>query len=94
MAAQDMTTIFKALGNPHRLKIFMDLLKARRQGDNVCCIAERACLAVSTVSHHLKELRQAGLIRCHRDGQSVICSLDPDAVKKFQSFVKSLGGGR
>ncbi len=86
---EDITAILKALSNPHRLKIFRALHSSLGPVHrNVRQVADECCgLALSTVSHHLKELRQAGLIRCERRGQEVICSIAPDAVKALRSFI-------
>jgi ArsR family transcriptional regulator len=44
----------------------------------------------STISHHLKELRQAGLIQMERRGQKMECWIDPNTVKAMGAFF-SLG---
>lgn len=87
---RDMASVFKALSNPHRLRIFRALMAAH--GDrNVQEIAADCCgLALSTVSHHLKELRLAGLVRCERDGQQVLCTIAPDAVAMLHDFINAL----
>ncbi len=43
-------------------------------------------IAASTVSHHIKELRQAGLIRMERRGQKVECWVDPERLDDLASF--------
>lgn len=43
-------------------------------------------LAASTVSYHLKELRQAGLMRVERSGKTVECWIDEDAVRLLAAF--------
>jgi ArsR family transcriptional regulator len=40
----------------------------------------------STVSHHLKELRDAGLIRAQRRGQKIECWVDPDVLNELAQF--------
>lgn len=90
-----LARIFGALANPHRLAIFERLRQAAlrcRKGEDgamcVCHIADGIDLALSTVSHHLKELRDAGLIRCEKRGQWVYCSINPDAEAKVEAFFK------
>jgi ArsR family transcriptional regulator len=78
----DMETLaeaFKALSNKNRLSIFEQIRsgcgKARLDGDNrlaVCAVASAVCIAPSTISHHIKELRRAHLVHCERQGQSIL----------------------
>ena len=42
----------------------------------------------STISHHFKELQNAGLIHLERDGQSFNCSVDREAVQAIRDFLK------
>ena len=59
--------LFKALSDPHRLVILLEL--ARSKGPmSVCDFTARVELDQSTVSHHLKCLRMAGLITARRRG--------------------------
>ena len=92
--------MFKALSNPNRLKIFMRLTSCCLPG-TVASInpntGEAGCACVgelgkdleivsSTISHHIKELRRAGLIRMERRGQKMECWIDPETLKALQSF--------
>ncbi len=96
-----LARIFKALSNEQRLKIFRLLCEwqaANRQpaAADECCGVDRcfsrACSSVnvspSTVSHHFKELQQAGLITLERSGQSYVCTVNPDAVKAVRDFLQ------
>jgi ArsR family transcriptional regulator len=51
-------------------------------------IAKRFDLSLSTVSHHLKELRNAGLIKCERQGQHIFCSVDPEILADVEQFLR------
>ena len=93
-----MTRAFKALGDPNRLAIFQ-LLKELWQGKGVdrteeeverslSEIAEKFDLALSTVSHHLKELRNARLVRCIRRGQRIHCTVNWELVRELEEFLK------
>lgn len=92
-----MAVIFSALSNPNRLKIYMRLLVCCQPG-KVCDttaveISNRAGeigrglgIAPSTVSHHLKELRQANLIETRRDGQRIECSVNTEVLRALSGF--------
>jgi DNA-binding transcriptional ArsR family regulator len=82
--------IFRALSNPNRLKIFLRLVSCCPPGTKCSGdIALRQCVGelgegleidLSTVSHHMRELRQSGLIRMERRGKSILCWIDPETV--------------
>ncbi len=91
-----LAEIFKALSNPNRLKILQRLTACCPPGTR--CYEDpqmRACvgevgrdlqIAPSTVSHHIKELNQAGLIRMERRGQNIECWVDPETLKELADF--------
>jgi ArsR family transcriptional regulator len=90
---------FKALSNPHRLKIFMRLATSCVT-DSDCCNENEMCacvgelgknlkIAPSTVSHHIKELNHAGLIVLKRSGQSIQCRVEPKTLKELEDIFKS-----
>ena len=98
---EQFSEIFKALSNPHRLKIFMRLVECC--GPNAPCDPGseqmRECvgklgrdlgIVPSTVSHHLKELHRAGLIRMERRGQNIDCWVDPQTVQNLAKFFMEL----
>lgn len=57
-------------------------------GNSVSEIASRFDLSLSTVSHHLKELRNAGLIICEKRGQWVYCRPNPEVLKDIEGFLE------
>jgi ArsR family transcriptional regulator, arsenate/arsenite/antimonite-responsive transcriptional repressor len=83
---------FKALGNKHRLEIFQYIRKHELSCDdkgqcvNVGDVAKQFDLALSTVSHHLKVLYDAGLITCEQNGQQVFCSINRKTVDELRHF--------
>lgn len=95
--------MFKALGDPTRLRIF-DFLRScccpvalGEEGEvrelagptvgEVCCCVTGATKVTSTISFHLKELRDAGLITMEKRGKNVICGVNRDAVTKLAAFL-------
>lgn len=90
----DMAKVFKALGDPTRLAIY-ELIRQSGKGsysedeleNSISWIASRFEVSLSTVSHHIKELRNAGLIRCEKRGQTVYCSADQEILEDVQRFL-------
>ena len=60
----------------------------------MCAIAEDFQLALSTVSHHIKELRAAGLISCERRGQQVVCTINHDTLDRVLNLLSAKRGRR
>ena len=94
----DLAAVFRALGDPNRLAIFQLVRRCCDEDagqssedlrNSVTEIARRFDLSLSTVSHHLKELRHAGLIRCERKGQHIFCSVDPDILALIDQFART-----
>jgi ArsR family transcriptional regulator, arsenate/arsenite/antimonite-responsive transcriptional repressor len=91
--------IFKALSNPNRLKIFLRLVSCCMPGTiwsykaqectYVGDLAKDLDIVPSTVSHHMKELRQAGLIKMKRSGQKIECWIDPGIINELEGFFKT-----
>jgi DNA-binding transcriptional ArsR family regulator len=97
----ELTKIFKALSDPKRLAIFQLVRDCGKPegcsdaevSDNLSQIAERFGLSLSTVSHHVRELRNSGLITCEKRGQQLHCWVDQDALKQLADFAKGNGAG-
>jgi ArsR family transcriptional regulator len=93
----DLALAFRALSDPSRLAIFELVRECSHAGEgrssqdlrqSVSEIARRFDLSLSTVSHHLKELRTAGLIICERQGQHIFCRVNPDALAQIEGFAR------
>jgi len=84
----------KVLGHPHRLAILRKLARCRRQQRPLgACVAEAGeglGLAPSTISHHVKELRQAGLITVERRGRELHCCVDEKTVEEAITYLEDL----
>ncbi|HEY3267595.1 MAG TPA: metalloregulator ArsR/SmtB family transcription factor [Armatimonadota bacterium] len=106
-AQLNVASAFKALGDPTRLRIFeflcscccpvlMDETGAVARADGptageVCCRITGAERITSTISFHLKELRQAGLITMERRGKTMVCGVNPAALAALKSYITGLG---
>ncbi len=99
----DLARALKALANPHRLAILTRLVRCCPPG-SACrgddrrqpCVGELGRdlgIVPSTVSHHLKELRAAGLVNMTRRGQTIECSVDAGAIERLAEFFSRLAAG-
>ncbi len=83
-----IATIAKALGHPARVAIIEYLLKV-----NSCIcgdIVNELPLAQPTVSQHLKELKNAGLIKGEIEGNSICYCIDEKVFKKLQAYFANI----
>lgn len=80
----------KAIGHPARIAILEYLMKA----ENCICgdIVNELPLAQPTVSQHLKELKNAGLIKGNVEGNAICYCIDEEALIKLQSYFASILG--
>ncbi|MCC7228927.1 MAG: helix-turn-helix transcriptional regulator [Fimbriimonadaceae bacterium] len=89
---------FKALGDPTRLRILQTLSGCPDQlgetkmptAGEVCCLITGAETITSTVSHHLKALREAGLIRMERHGKTMCCCPDRVGILQVAKLLESI----
>jgi len=81
----DICTSFKALGDPVRVSILKALCCERLcVGD----IVARVNLSQPAVSHHLRVLREAGLVTAEKEGTTVFYALNKDRVSAVCSCVR------
>ena len=88
VADAELADAAKALGHPARVKIVR--LLARRGRCQCGEIVEELPLAQSTVSQHLKVLKDAGLIRGEIDGPRVCYCLSERAIRRLRALVAAL----
>ena len=101
MKQLNIAKIFRALSNEQRVKLFKmiyDCQVEKCSNKNSRCVegvdkaftkaCEHLSVARSTVSHHMKELENAGLISMTRNGQSFTCEVNMDAVNAIQHFLE------
>ena len=91
------------MSNPNRLKIFLRLISCCAPGtfwtlpeetasgsEGCACVGDLGQdldIVSSTLSHHIKELRHAGLIRMKRNGQKIEYSVDSEALAALRRFL-------
>jgi len=83
-----IATMAKALGHPARVAILEYLLQV-----NACIcgdIVNVLPLAQPTVSQHLKELKNAGLIQGNVEGTAICYCIDPKAIDKLEGYFSSM----
>ncbi|MFI1533313.1 ArsR/SmtB family transcription factor [Streptomyces anandii] len=85
--AAQLAKVFKALGDPVRLRLLSMI--ASREGGEVCVCEMTPAFELSqpTISHHLKLLRQAGLIDCERRGTWVYYWVLPGVLDRLAAFL-------
>lgn len=80
--------MFKALGDPVRLRL-MGRIGSRPDREACVCDISDVGVARTTVSHHLKRLREAGLLTSERRGTQVYYRVEETALA---TLAKALGG--
>lgn len=82
--------MFKALGDPVRLRL-LSVIASRGEGGEMCLCELTSALDLSqpTISHHPELLRQAGLIDCERRGTWVCYWVLPSAFDRLAVFQRT-----
>lgn len=83
-----IASIAKALGHPARVAIVEHLMKV----DSCICgdIVDELPLAQPTVSQHLKELKNAGIIKGNVEGNSVCYCIDTQAIDQLKNYFSEI----
>lgn len=83
--AKDLADLFKAMGDPNRVRILYALSKAELC---VCDLSALLNMSQSAVSHQLRLLRNMRLVKYRRQGRMVFYSLDDDHI--YRLFAEGL----
>jgi ArsR family transcriptional regulator len=84
--AERAAGMFKALGDPVRLRLFSNIASA--EGGEACvCDIQDVGVSQPTVSHHLKKLREAGLLESERRGTWVYYRVAPGVLAMMALLV-------
>ena len=85
--AVELARVFKAMGDPVRLRL-LSLIASHGGGEAcVCDLTDVFDLTGPTISHHLKVLREAGLITGERRGTWVFYRVRPDALRSASQLL-------
>ena len=75
----DAATLFKALSDETRLRMVQAMARSQQELCE-CEIVPQFGLSQSTISYHLKVLRQAGIVECEKQGLWTYCRVNPRAL--------------
>ncbi|MFP9117571.1 ArsR/SmtB family transcription factor [Flavobacterium sp. RNTU_13] len=88
MKPKDIERISKALGDPHRLRIMQEVKK--QEWLQCAQIIEMIDLAQPSVSHHIKQLIDAGLLIAEKEGRCIKYTIDKEVFAEYITFLNSL----
>jgi ArsR family transcriptional regulator len=77
----------ESLGSPVRLKIYRALVRAGDDGLACGVLQEKVGLAASTMSHHIRHLRETGLVSQERQATTLICRANYPAMNKLIGYL-------
>lgn len=92
-----LSRAFKALANENRLQLFLNLLeesrldlaKGRVHDCFLATVLKNLNIGAPTVSHHVKELEDAGLIQTAREGKQLVCTIQPEAMRALRAVFEA-----
>ena len=87
--AGDLARVFKALGDPVRLQLLSRVASHAGGEACVCDLSVGLDLTQPTISHHLKVLRETGLLECERRGTWVYYWVVPSALAQLSAVLGS-----
>jgi ArsR family transcriptional regulator len=87
--AERLAEVFKALADPVRLRLF-SRIAAHESGEACVCDVQDVGVSQPTVSHHLKKLREAGLLTSERRGTWVYYRVVPDVLRMLSGVLADL----
>lgn len=88
LSLEEAAAVFAALGSEQRLGVLRALVRAGADGLSMGELGKRSGVTGSTLTFHLKQLVQAGLVKQEKRGRSVICAgADFDHVRRLSDFL-------
>jgi DNA-binding transcriptional ArsR family regulator len=86
----EMASTFAALGSEQRLEVLRTLVRAGPDGLSIGALGERSGVTGSTLTHHMRVLSQAGLVRQQKEGRRIICvGAAYDRMEALSTFLLS-----
>jgi len=86
-AANDVAPLFKVLGDPVRLRL-LSLIACHEGGEAcVCDLTGAFDLSAPTISHHLKVLRESGLVTSERRGTWIYYRISPEVIARISAIL-------
>lgn len=87
-AAERLARAFKALGDPTRVRL-MSMIAAQAGGEAcICDLTEPVGLSQPTVSHHMKQLAEAGLVTREQRGKWAYYAIAPDTLAMLSDALR------
>ena len=95
---KNMTKIFKALSNPHRLELYLQIKEQaelsieKGEKEHTCFLTTLITnlnIGAPTISHHLKELVNSELVHTERQGKFLICKLNTEVLNDVKNIFES-----
>lgn len=95
MNSKELAKVFKALSNENRLEIYLEILKSSEKSfeNNCTCecfiseIINKFNIGAPTISHHLKELSNAGLITTEKRGKFLIAKINKETISEASRII-------
>lgn len=94
-----MARVFKALSNGNRLELFLEILKINETSfEDECAecfitdIMDSFNIGAPTVSHHIKELTNAGLVTTERRGKFLTAKINDEMIKEIADIFNGRKG--
>lgn len=82
-----MASAFSALGSEQRIAVLRSLVRAGEEGLSIGTLGERTGITGSTLTHHVKQLAQAGLVDQVKTGRVIQCAVNYDRVRELSAFL-------
>jgi len=87
METKQAVTALSALAQETRLEVFRLLVKEGPNGLSAGIIARRLMVPPATLSFHLSQLEQAGLLRSHRQSRRILYAADIEGARRLLAFL-------